>query len=171
MDLRGRISLQCHEDVISVQPQKVSRFLCLMRFLIWMSTWSFFYQLHQKTAVHCWFTYTCSVPWTSTLSTATARKAELQGTWRWCGRMVVLVPQSCLSRKLPVCVAQDFLAGSIWALEKIISVEKAQAGYLYHVRISPSSSDTVCFTSQVPVLKTAPKLTLRCCGESGMFNY
>lgn len=83
---------------------------------------------------------------------------DMAGWWHWCLR-------GCLSRKLPACVAQVYLAGNTQANAKNISGEKPHAGYLCFVRISPSSSDAVCFTTQVPALKTTPKLTLGCCGE------
>lgn len=135
MDLRGRTSLQCYEAVIPAQPcphkEDKYRFLCLMGFLIWMSTWNLLYQLHQKTAVHGWFLYTCSVPWTSSLfkqplpgkQNLRGHGRDLAGWWYWC-------LSGHLSRKFPVCVTQVYLAGNTWAHTKSISGEKPQAGYL-----------------------------------------
>lgn len=56
VDLRGRTSSQCFEEVISVQPcpHKVSRFLYLMGFLTWMTIWNLFYQLHSFPTFLLW---------------------------------------------------------------------------------------------------------------------
>lgn len=101
-------------------------------------------------------------PWQES-RTSGGHGGDMAGWWYWC-------LSACLSRKFPVCAAQVYLPGGSWAHIKSISGEKPQAGYLYFVKISLSSSVADCFTTQVPLLKTTPKLTPRCCGESGIFN-
>lgn len=165
MVLKGRTSLQCHGDVVP------SSFVLTKSpdFCAW---WGFLHEYPHEIS-----------------STSYTRKLQFIFVYvqLQCAMDIQSVHSLCqqntTSRDMEV-MRQDggtgaFLESSLSVLLKFTWLEIL--GYTFQGK-SPKLDilvlleshlplQTLCFRTQVPVLKTTPKLTLRCCGESGIFNH